>query len=244
MGIEPAEEVGQRAGPPLVLTRGQPVNITVINRLPEPTSVHWHGIELESYFDGVPAFSGMKPQFAPVIAPSDSFEARFTPPRAGTFIYHTHVNESRQHRAGLAGPLIVVDKGKYDPTKDFAVLASSPVDSVEEEHAVLLNGSLQPPPLTLRRGVASRLRLINITTSRPGLRFELKQDTTYMNWRAVAKDGADLPQDARSLKPARQSISIGETADVEFFATRPGDYALEVRSALGVLLGSLPIRVQ
>ena len=244
LGIEPPDEVGQRAGPPLILTKNQPVSITLINRLPEPTSVHWHGIELESYFDGVPGFSGMRPQLAPLIAPSDSFEVRFTPPRAGTFIYHTHVNETRQHRAGLAGPLIVVDRGKYDPTKDFSVLVSSPVDSVEEDRAVLINGSLQPNPLVLRRGVASRLRLINITTSRPGLRLELSQDTTYMSWRPVAKDGADLPQDARSLRPARHSLSIGETADVEFFPTRPGDYRLEARTTLGALLGTLPIRVQ
>jgi len=238
-GIEPPADVGQQVGPPLVLTKGEPVSVTIVNRLTEPTSVHWHGIELESYFDGVPGFSGIKPQLAPLIAPADSF----TPPRTGTFIYHTHVNETRQQRAGLAGPLIVVDKGKFDPSKDFSVLVSSPADSVEEDRSVLLNGSLQPVPLLLKRGVATRLRLINITTSRPGLRMELLQDTTYMTWRTLAKDGADLPQTARMIKPARQAISIGETADVEFFPTRPGDYRLEARSTLGTLLGTLPIRV-
>src|SRR5439155_6951843 len=131
---EPAPDTGQRAGPPLVLTRGEPVSIMVVNRLTEPTSVHWHGIELESYYDGVPGISGVKPQLAPVIAPADSFEVRFTPPRAGTFIYHTHVDELRQERGGLAGPLLVVEKGRFDPTKDVTVLISSPSDSAEEEH--------------------------------------------------------------------------------------------------------------
>jgi manganese oxidase len=243
LGVEPPLDSGQRAGPPLVLTRGDPVSITVINRTPEPTSVHWHGIELESYFDGVAGFSGMKPQVAPLIVPTDSFEVRFTPPRSGTFIYHTHVNEKRQHRAGLVGALLVVEKGKYDPTKDFSVLLSSPSDSVDEERSVLINGRLNPPAIELRRGIASRIRLINITTARPGLRFELRQDTTLVNWRPLAKDGADLPTADRSVRKGTQTLSIGETMDVEFFPTRPGEYKLEARTTLGALLGALPLRV-
>jgi manganese oxidase len=243
LGLEPQADSGQHAGPPLVLTRGEPVSIMVINRTPEPSSVHWHGIELESYFDGVPGFSGMKPQLAPLIAPADSFEVRFTPPRSGTFIYHTHVNEERQHRAGLVGPLLVVEKGKYDPTKDVAVLVSSPSDSVEEERSVLINGSLRPMTIELRRGQASRLRLINITTGRPGLRMELRQDTTLVNWRPLAKDGADIPAADRSPRKGTQTLSIGETMDVEFFPTRPGEYRLEAKSTLGTVLGTVPIRV-
>ena len=80
-----------------------PVSITVVNSTPEPTAVHWHGIELESYFDGVAGFSGNASRASPIIAPADSFEARFTPPRAGTFIYHTHIDELRQQPAGMAG---------------------------------------------------------------------------------------------------------------------------------------------
>ena len=79
-----------------------------MNELAEPTAVHWHGIELESYFDGVAGFSGDAQRISPLIAPRDSFEARFTPPRAGTFIYHTHVDEERQQPAGLAGPIVVL----------------------------------------------------------------------------------------------------------------------------------------
>src|SRR4029078_8994751 len=72
-----------RAGPTIMLERGQPVGIMVVNRGDAPTAIHWHGIELESYFDGVAGFSGIEKRLAPVIAPRDSFEARFTPPRAG-----------------------------------------------------------------------------------------------------------------------------------------------------------------
>ena len=90
-------------GPVIVLKRGEPVSITVVNQLREPTAVHWHGIELESYFDGVPDFAGMGRRLAPSIAPRDSFEARFTPPRSGTFMYHPHADEVRQQQAGHVG---------------------------------------------------------------------------------------------------------------------------------------------
>ena len=98
-------EGGLGVSPTIHLTRGEPVSITIVNRLEEPTAIHWHGIELESYFDGVAGFSGTNARLSPMIAPGDSFEARFTPPRSGTFIYHSHVDEPRQHRAGLIGAL-------------------------------------------------------------------------------------------------------------------------------------------
>ena len=83
-----------------------------MNQLPEPTSVHWHGIEIQdSYADGVPGFSGAGLRLTPEIAPGDSFVARFTPPRSGTFMYHAHVDELREQLAGLEGAIIVRDPG-------------------------------------------------------------------------------------------------------------------------------------
>lgn len=244
-GVEPEREIGQRVGPPIVLNRGEPVSIMVVNRVPEPTSVHWHGIELESYFDGVPGLSGDRTRLAPSIAPNDSFEVRMTPPRAGTFIYHTHVSEVRQLRAGLAGPLLVVDKKKWaaDRLKDIPIVVTSPSDSLQEHRAVLINGNMEPAPIELRTGVAYRLRMINITAGRPGLSLALLAGDTLMTWRPIAKDGADLPVARRVIRPARQQLGIGETIDVEFFPTAPGDYVLEARTSLGTLLASQPIRV-
>lgn len=244
LGAEPPIQGDRHAGPPLVLNRAEPVSITVVNRLSEPTSIHWHGVELDSYFDGVPGVSGMRPLTAPAIAPGDSFEVRFTPPRSGTFMYHAHVNEARQLRGGLAGALLVVDKAKYDPNKDVNVLISSPSDSVDEERSVLVNGSLTPLAVVIRRGVASRLRLMNMTTNRPGMYVELRQDTTWLNWRVIAKDGIDRVVADRVLRPARLPLSIGETIDVDFLPLRPGDVRLEIRSAQGALLATMPIRVQ
>lgn len=74
--------------------------------------MHWHGIELESYYDGVPGWTGRGPQVTPVIAPGEEFVARFAPPRAGTFIYHTHWHDIVQLAGGLAGPLVVLEPGE------------------------------------------------------------------------------------------------------------------------------------
>ena len=60
------EEAGEVTAPasspgaPLVLTRGEPTEITVVNRMTAPTAMHWHGIELDSYYDGVPGWSGTR----------------------------------------------------------------------------------------------------------------------------------------------------------------------------------------
>ena len=69
-------------GPPIIVTRGEPAEITVVNHLDAPTTIHWHGIELDSYYDGVVG-GGAGDQVTPAIQPGASFVARFTPDRAG-----------------------------------------------------------------------------------------------------------------------------------------------------------------
>ena len=115
---EPAGAVSV-PGPTIVLRRGQPVEITVVNRLTEGTAIHWHGMELESYYDGVHGWSGVGARLAPLIEPGGSFAVRFTPPRTGTFIYHTHLHDNRQLASGLYGALVVVEPGEtFDPAID------------------------------------------------------------------------------------------------------------------------------
>ena len=234
-----------RIAPPIVLVRGEPVSITVVNTLTEPTAVHWHGIELESYYDGVAGFSGTGKRISPVIAPSDSFEVRFAPPRAGTFIYHTHIDERRQQPAGLAGPIIVLDTGqRYDAMTDLTVVASTPRDSTGAiPRFIWLKGSWESALLTLQQGVRYRLRLINMTTHSPGLRFELRDGATIAQWRPLAKDGADLPIARQVAQPARQPVSIGETADLEFIPEHPGEHRLEAHLNDGTLVGTIVVRV-
>ena len=241
---DPPPDSGLHTGPPIVIVRGEPVRITVVNALDVPTSVHWHGIELESYYDGVPGFSGAGSRLAPLIAPHDSFVVRFTPPRAGTFIYHTHVDENTQQLAGLAGPLIVLESGvTLDSTSDHVMLITTPPVWEDELRSVLINGRASPQPLVVRAGVAQRLRLINMTVRRPGARVELWRDTTLLIWRALAKDGREFPATLQVPQATRSVVSIGETLDFEF-VPRAGDKSrLEVRGLNGALLATMPILV-
>jgi FtsP/CotA-like multicopper oxidase with cupredoxin domain len=240
----PVPTAGLLPGPTIVVRRGEPVSITVVNHLPEPTSVHWHGIELESYFDGVSGFSGQATQLAPLIEPRDSFEVRFTPPRSGTFIYHTHAHESRQLRAGLAGALLVLDPGQaYVPATDVVVLITTP-RLTADLGSVYINGSLSPAPLDWRVGTTYRLRLINIHQNRSSLNVFLLADTTLSTWRAVAKDGVTLGASLATNRPARQQVAVGETYDFEYTPAAAGNLKVEVRAANGTFLGVLPVRVQ
>jgi len=231
-------------GPTFVLRRGEPVGITVVNELPEPTSVHWHGMELQSYYDGVAGFAGTPERLAPEIAPRDSFVVRFTPPRAGTFMYHTHVNDIQQQRAGLSGALLVLEPGvSYDPSRDIVLMLSTPrLDS--EQDRILLNGSLTPAALEMRVGTPYRLRLINIHTYRPAMRVELKGAAGRESWRAIAKDGADLPSALATVRPAFFPLSNGETYDFEYTPSSPGQLQLEVTAANGRVLLVQPINVR
>jgi FtsP/CotA-like multicopper oxidase with cupredoxin domain len=110
--IPPAPDSVRIPGSPIVLVRGEPVEITLVNRTDELVSVHWHGIEVESYYDGVADWSGEAGHTAPRIAPGDSFVVRLNPDRAGTFIYHTHQDEGMQLSSGLYGPFIVLAPGR------------------------------------------------------------------------------------------------------------------------------------
>ena len=231
-------------GPTILLLRGEPVSITVVNELPEPTAVHWHGIELDSYFDGVAGFSGAGTKVSPVIAPRDSFEARFTPPRSGTFIYHPHADEVRQQRAGLSGAIVVLgDPKTFDPVKDIVLLVSTPRRQADNG-VVFLNGTSTPTPIEMRVGERYRLRLINIHTARPSMIARLGRDSTVLTWRAVAKDGMELAPDQATTRPAMQQMGNGEAFDYEFTPTAPGDHRFWVTSATNVLLVNMPIRVR
>ena len=207
-------------GPTLVLEKDQPVAITVVNRSQAPAAVHWHGIELESFPDGVPGWSGSGTSLLPSIAPNDSLTVRFTPPRAGTFMYHSHFDEFGQISSGLYGSIVVVEAGKrYDGDTDRVMVLSDdgPTRNVimGPFPKALLNGEGQPAPLELRAGVTYRFRLINIRTDYPA-RVMILDEGQPAEWRVVAKDGADLPPQQVKTGPAALMFAAGEIYDVEF----------------------------
>jgi FtsP/CotA-like multicopper oxidase with cupredoxin domain len=240
------EVLSRAAGPLLVLTKGEPTQVTIKNRMKDMTTVHWHGIELESYFDGVGEFGGdPKRGRSPMIHPGHEFVARFTPPRAGTFMYHTHMVEAEQGEGGLNGPIVVLEPGqKYDPARDHVILVTPARSFADQGRFLLVNGVNPPEPIEIVAGQKHRFRFINLHTFEGGLVAEVKQGATLGLWRALAKDGRDLPRSRQVDKPARQMVSIGETYDFEFVAGAPGDYKLELSNPrFNKLWTTIPLNV-
>ena len=200
-------------GPTLVLTRGEPVEITLVNRLPEATAIHWHGMELESYYDGVHGWSGSGLRVTPLIEPGESFVVRFTPPRTGTFMYHTHNHDHTQLASGLYGPMLVVEPGEtFDDTTDHVIVLGR--DGPEPGALTVINNQ-RAPDFVWKAGTLHRIRLINIT---PGeiLTVTLQTADGPVTWHPLTKDGAPVPPARCKPGPAKQLIGVGETYDLEF----------------------------
>jgi manganese oxidase len=227
--VSSGRQTSSSPAPLLLLRRGEPVDIRVTNRLKEPTSIHWHGLELESYFDGVPGVGRTSSQVTPPILPGGTFVAQMTPPRAGTFIYHTHWAHETQLPRGLYGPLLVMEPGEEFDAEHQKVLLVSAGELWWTTPEVLLNGSRTPEPMELKLGETYRLRFINIS---PNLDVTVSLGTAEedLEWRAVAKDGFELPPAQRRLVPARLVFSVGETYDFEFTPRATGTYRLRVRT--------------
>ncbi|MBZ5571120.1 MAG: multicopper oxidase domain-containing protein [Acidobacteriia bacterium] len=230
-------------GPALILERGRPVAITVVNQLSEPTAVHWHGIELESYYDGVVGWGRRGRKITPAIQPGHSFRVKFTPPRAGTFMYHTHLHDKVQLGAGLYGPIVVQEPGvTFDPATDHILLLSLGGEDALKD-PLLMNGNSKPPALHWRAGKTHRIRLINISPANV-LACSLLSASGALQWRPVAKDGADLPPNRAVLQDAKQVAFAGETYDFEVQPQAPGSWRLEVVAVNLPLKVVQPIEIQ
>ncbi len=238
--LEPAPDSVRLPGSPIVTWKGEPTSVWVINRSTEATQVHWHGLEIESYFDGVVGIGGYPNRLTPAILPGDSFEMRITPPRAGSFMYHTHVNDLRQQSAGLYGAFVILEEGEaWEPERDRIILiGNSPV-----VRGPVLNGSKEPAPTELKAGETYRLRLMNITLGNGNLRVRLLLNGVPVLWRPVAKDGFDLPPAQQRLLPSEQTVSVGETFDFEYRPEEAGEMHIEVRSSGGELFIDQLVRV-
>ena len=190
-----------------MLTRGEPTDITVHNTLGEPTAIHWHGLQLESWSDGVAGVSRIGTKVAPPIAPRDSFVARLTLKRAGTFIYHTHLNDHAQLSAGLYGPLVVLEPGQqWDPVKDLVFTAGQDNTTL---NGPAVNGTSGAGEFVMRMGQPVRLRFVNIPPEWNAT-FELVRDSLPAVWRPVAKDGFALPAAQAIAGTARRKLFPGE----------------------------------
>jgi manganese oxidase len=224
----------------LVLMRGEPVRITVVNHTRAPTGVHWHGIEVPAYSDGVPGMSGVAAHRAPMIAPGDSFTASFTPTRSGTFMYHAHSNESYQLSLGLYGALLVVDSGHYDPAHERVIITGG--NGLGGKPA-RINGKLDPDTLRLKAGETYRIRLVDIISDWT-TRVTLTRDDSIVHWKLLAKDGAEMPARLQLTQSATFISGPGQTRDFEFTPTTPGAMRLDVNQRTGSWKTHLAIVVE
>jgi FtsP/CotA-like multicopper oxidase with cupredoxin domain len=238
---EPSVDVLTVPGPPLILTRGQTTSITVVNQMSEPTTVHWHGMELESVYDGVAGWSRTGSRVAPLVAPDDSFSVRITPPRAGTFIYHTHMDETEQLIGGMYGPLLVLEPGeRFDPDIDRVFVIGGAVHDGEYSH-VTINGQLQPAPQTFRAGTPYRLRFINISSDATVELARVENGGAH-RWIGLANDGAELPPPLRVDRVASLRFGPGQTYDVNWTPTSPGNATLVLDWRFPTEPGNLVLR--
>jgi FtsP/CotA-like multicopper oxidase with cupredoxin domain len=224
----------------LVLRRGEPVRITIVNHLRATTGVHWHGIEVPAYSDGVPGFSGSGNHIAPMIAPGDSFVAEFTPPRSGTFMYHAHSNEFFQISLGLYGALLVVDPARYDPAHERVIILGA--DGPGSKGA-RINGRAVPDTIRLTVGETYRLRLIDIVPDW-NVRIAVMRGDSAIQWRALAKDGMELPPHLQTSRAASMITGPGETFDFEYRPMVPGLLRLDVAQWTGIWKTAAPILVR
>ncbi len=164
---------GAIPGPLIVANAGDTLVAHLVNRLPEPTVIHWHGIRLPSMMDGTEHVQTL-------VQPGETFIYRFVLPDAGTYWYHSHANETVQLERGLYGALIVL--GSNEPTFDadrVFVLDDVKLDrkgrikgtalidrhSGREGRTLLINGTTQPH-FEIAAGQIERWRLINASSAR------------------------------------------------------------------------------
>ena len=219
---------GHTPGPTIEAVEGDTLRIYVTNRLPEPTTVHWHGLFLVNGMDGV---SGLTQR---AIRPGETFMYEFPLTHPGTFMYHPHYDEMTQMALGMVGMFIVHPRRPRGPRvdRDFVLMTHEwalkpgtrrPDPNEMKDFNVLTFNSKSFPgtePLVVRTGERVRMRFGNLSAMdhHPihlhGFAFEL-----------MATDGGYLPASAR-FPETTVLVPVGSTRVVEFVADTPGDWAM------------------
>ena len=218
---------GSVHGPAIEAVEGDVVRIYVTNKLPEPTTAHWHGILLPNGMDGV---SGMTQQ---PISPGETFKYEFTLRQHGTFMYHPHHDEMTQMGLGMMGLFIIHPRGIHDaPDRDFAIMLSewkivpgtSRPDPMEmtEFNVLTMNGAVYPAtePLVVKQGERVRIRYGNL-----GPMDHHPIHLHGYNFKVVEQGGTPVPESAQQYDDT-VLVPVGSTRAIEFMADAPGDWAL------------------
>ena len=237
---------GLAVGPKLRVTEGDLIRVALTNKLPDPTTIHWHGIPVPNAMDGIPNIT------QPPVQPGETFVYEFIAGPTGTYWYHPHV--AHQLDRGLVGPLIIEPRqtaGNYDREyilllEDWATVDGGGPDSPERVTNRGMGGMMmggggsndaQAPlyeprydtytingftadtaePLTVKQGEKIRLRIINGCAA------------TIFTLRLAGHPLMITHADGRPIEPLEVDvlrIGMGERYDVEVLATNPGRWRL------------------
>jgi len=211
-------------GPTIEVTEGDRVRVLFENRLPEPQTVHWHGLEVPIEMDGVPAIS------QPLVMPGEQFTYEFTVNQNGTYFYHTHM--AMAEMIGLIGFFIIHPKQAYEPAvqKDFgivlqewAVLPNNTVPNTlsMEFNWLTFNGKAGPAatPMLVKLGERVRIRIINIGMDHHPIHLHGMQFTV------TGTESGRIPESAR-YQENTVLVGVAQARDIEFVAKYPGDWML------------------
>ncbi len=219
---------GATPGPVIEVVEGDRVRIYVSNRLPTQTAVHWHGVILPCGQDGVFGVT------QPGIMPGETFLYSFTFPRAGTFMYHSHLDTMTQEGLGLTGMIVVHPRDPVGllPDRDFVLMlhewgieggTSRPNPQVMTDFNVItFNGKVFPNtyPLVAQLGDRVRIRFGNLSA--------MDHHPIHLHgyaFKVVETDGGGIPPEAQ-WPETTVLVPVGSVRVVEFTADNPGDWAM------------------
>ncbi len=219
---------GRVHGPTIEAVEGDRVRIYVTNRLPAPTTAHWHGVLLPNGMDGVGGLTQRS------IRPGETFRYEFTLRQHGTFLYHSHHDEMTQMALGLMGLFVVHPRAPEEtpPERDYAFLLSEwairpgtrrpDPNEMTDFNVLTLNARAFPgtSPIVARTGERVRLRFGNLSA--------MDHHPIHLHgyaFQVVATDGGTLPPSAR-WPETTVLVPTGSTRTVELVADAPGDWAM------------------
>lgn len=218
---------GRVHGPLIEAVEFDRVRIYVTNRLPEATTVHWHGLLLPNGMDGV---GGLTQK---AIQPGETFKYEFTIHQSGTNMYHAHHDEMTQMGLGMTGLFITHPRRPRHPAvdRDFAILlhewridpgAKRPNPNEMTDFNVLtMNARVFPgtAPLVVRTGDRVRVRIGNLSA--------MDHHPIHLHgyqFRITETDGGQIAEQAQDTETT-VLVPVGSTRTIEFVANEPGDWA-------------------
>jgi FtsP/CotA-like multicopper oxidase with cupredoxin domain len=227
---------GQSPGPTIECVEGDKVRIFVTNRLPEHTTVHWHGILVPNGMDGV---GGLNQPHIPV---GKTFVYEFVMPKSGTFMYHPHADEMVQMAMGMMGLLVVHPKNAsfMRVDRDFVFLlnafliepgARTPkVAEMLDFNLWAWNSRVFPgiDHLVIRRNDRVRVRIGNLTMTNHPIHIH------GHDFEVTCTDGGWVPKSAR-WPETTVDMAVGQMRAFEFIADNPGDWAIHCHKSHHVM---------